>query len=333
MKKEAMYYEKLEGKKVRCFLCPRKCVIKEGEIGNCKVRANIKGKLYSLVYGKPSSLSIDPIEKKPLYHFLPGSNAFSIGTAGCNLHCIYCQNYDISQLGVEEIPHYSFSPKEIVKKALEMKCRVIAYTYNEPTVFYEYMLDIAKIAKKNNLKNIIVSNGFINKEPLKKLLKYVDGVNIDLKSFDNEFYKKYSFSWINPVLESLKIIKKQGVWLEITNLIIPGLNDKAKKIKEMAKWIKDNLGKDVPLHFTAFYPSYKLLDVPPTPKETLFKARDIAKNYLDFVYIGNIINEAGNTYCPKCKALLIRRVGFNVLENNIKNGKCYKCGKKIPGVW
>ena len=331
--KEALYYEKLREKKVRCLLCPRKCIIKEGDVGNCRVRININGILYSLVYGKPCSVAIDPIEKKPLFHFLPGSKAFSLGTVGCNLHCVYCQNYDISQAKVEEVPFYRISPEEVVKKALEMECRVMAYTYSEPTVFYEYMLDIAKVARRNKIKNVIVSNGFINEEPLKKLLGFIDGANIDLKAFDDEFYRKYTSSWLEPVLKSLRIIKEREVWLEITNLIIPGLNDKAEKIEEMVKWIRDNLGKDVPLHFTAFYPSYKLLDVPPTPEEILFKARDIAKNYLDFVYVGNIINEAENTYCPKCGAVLIKRIGFDVIENNIKNGKCNKCGKKIPGVW
>jgi pyruvate formate lyase activating enzyme len=226
------------------------------------------------------------------------------------------------------------SPEQVLENAINNDCKIIAYTYNEPTVFYEYMIECAKLAKKKGIKNVIVSNGFINQEPLKELCKYIDGANIDLKSFDNAFYKKITNSWIQPVLESLKILKKNNVWLEITMLIIPKLNDDPEKIKEMCNWIKKNLGKDVPLHFTAFYPCYKLMDYPRTKAEILIKARKIALGIgLKYVYIGNLPSENGNnTYCPKCKKLLIERSGFGITKNNIKNSKC-DCGEKIQGVF
>ena len=332
--KQALYYKQLENNIVQCELCPKKCVIKEGKTGDCRTRKNIKGELISLVYGRAVAFNIDPIEKKPLYHFLPGSKAFSIGTTGCNLHCQHCQNYDTSQAEANEFNGHTLLPEDIVKIAKDKKCESISYTYNEPTVFYEYMLDSAKIAKKQGIKNTIVSNGFINKEPLKELCKYIDAANIDLKSFNNDFYKKTCGAWLEPVLNSLKILKENNIWLEITNLIIPTLNDDLKEIKKMCMWIKENLGKDVPLHFSAFYPTYKLLDKPRTSEQILMKARDIAlKEGLEFVYVGNIQTEANNTYCPNCNELLIKRDGFFVAENKIENNQCYKCNRKIAGVF
>jgi len=331
--KEAMYYKKSKSH-LQCVLCPKNCVIKENQFGFCGVRKNIKNKLYSLVYSKPISVAIDPIEKKPLYHFLPGTKSFSIGTVGCNLRCKHCQNWQTSQAKPRHYPTSTLEPEDIVKEAIKNDCKSISYTYNEPTIFYEFMLDTAKLAKKDNLKNTMVTNGFINKEPLKKLLPHMDAANIDLKAFDDQFYREITSAWLEPVLESIKIMSKK-IWIEITNLIIPTLNDDPKKIKEMCKWIRNNVGADVPLHFTAFYPTYKLTDIPPTQSETLFKARDVAlKEGLNHIYVGNIMSgEANNTYCKKCKKLIIERSHFWVHKNNIENGKCAFCGEKIAGIW
>ena len=328
--KEASYYKKLDKNLTQCQLCPQFCCIKPGNFGDCKVRKNEKGVLYSMVYGKPCSINIDPIEKKPLYHFLPGEAAFSIGTTGCNLHCLFCQNWSTSQANTEDAQTMDLSPEEAVVLAISKNCKVIAYTYNEPVIFFEYVLDTAKLARKKGLKNVLVSNGYINPEPLKELCKYIDAANIDLKSFNPEFYKKYCFGELKPVLETLKLLKKKKVWIEITNIIIPELNDDLKEIEEMCKWIAKELGKDVPLHFSRFHPCYKMQDKAPTPVETLHKIRDIAKQHLNYVYIGNVL-EKGETYCPECGQLLVERTLY--LENNyLKNGEC-KCGKKIAGVW
>lgn len=332
--KEALYYKKLKDNMVQCFLCPHNCVIKENNTGFCYVRKNIKGKLYSLVYGKTVSAQIDPIEKKPLYHFLPGSRAFSIGTVGCNLRCKHCQNWQTSQAKPGEFFTRGLLPEEIIDEAINQNCRSISYTYNEPTIFYEYMLDTAKLAKKKGIKNTMVTNGFIKQEPLQELCKYINGVNCDLKSFEDSFYKKICSARLPPVLETLKTLKKNNIWFEITNLIIPTLNDDFKKIKEMCVWIKKNLGVESPMHFTAFYPCYKLSDLPPTPSSILIKARKIALDLgFNYVYIGNVYaKEGNNTYCTKCGELLIERYGFSVLTNNIQKGKC-SCGQKIAGVW
>lgn len=332
--KEASYYKKLKDETVQCVLCPKECVIKKDSYGFCNARKNINGKLYSVVYSNPCAVHIDPIEKKPLYHFLPGSKALSVGTIGCNLECKHCQNWTMSRAKPEEITIQNISPEEIVEIAIKNNCKIISYTYNEPTVFFEYMLDCAKIAKKKGLKNTIVSNGFINEEPLKELCKYIDGANIDLKAFNNKFYKDTCSAWLEPVLNSLKILKQKKVWLEVTNLIIPTLNDDLDEIKKMCIWIKENLGIDVPLHFTGFYPSYKLLNLPGTSPEILKKARKAALNIgIKYSYVGNVFAaEENNTYCPKCGKLLIERSGFDTIKNNIKNNKC-SCGEKIEGVF
>jgi pyruvate formate lyase activating enzyme len=332
--KEALYYKRLKDKIVRCELCPRGCVIKENRYGNCGVRQNKKGKLYSLVYGKPCSRAIDPIEKKPLFHFLPGSMSYSIATVGCNFHCLFCQNYTISQAKPDEIPSMNLQSEEVVKEAIKNNCKSIAYTYTEPTIFYEYMIDIAKIAKKKGLKNVIVSNGFINEEPLKELCKYIDAANIDLKGNDRFYKEMTGGGFLKPILKNLKILKENNVWLEITNLIIPGYNDNEKEIKKICLWIKENLGEEVPLHFSRFFPYYRLTDIKPTPQETLEKVKKTAEKIgLKYVYIGNIsVDKAENTYCPKCKRLLVERHGFGVLRNEIKNDKC-SGGTKIAGIW
>lgn len=332
--KEALWWKKQKENKAQCFLCPRNCVIPDGETGFCGVRQNNKGKLYSLVYGKTTGIQIDPIEKKPLYHFLPGSAAFSVGTVGCNLVCQHCQNWATSQSKPGNWHSYDITPEEIVQKAKQENCESIAYTYNEPTIFGEFVLDTAKLARKKGIKNVLVTNGFTGDDARLDFCKYIDAANVDLKAFDNEFYKKYSGAWLEPVLESLKIYKRKKVWTEATNLIIPKLNDSMEKIKEMAAWIKDNIGTDIPLHFSAFYPAYKLQDMPPTSAATLLEARKIAMSCgLKYVYIGNVATaDEENTFCPKCGKIIIERANFTILQNNIKQGKC-ECGEKIQGVW
>lgn len=331
--KECLYYKKLKENNVQCQLCPRFCVIKEGLRGNCGVRANKNGILYSLVYGKPVSARADPIEKKPLFHFLPGTKSYSIGTAGCNLHCLYCQNWEISQCRPEEAQSLNLTPEQIVKNARKENCKSIAFTYTEPTVFYEYMLDIAKLAKKEGIKTILVNNGYINEGPLKELCKYISAANIDLKAFTDKFYKDICSGSLKPVLNSLKILKKKKVWLEITNLIISGKNDNMEEIEKMCRWVRKELGKETPLHFSRAFPMYKLLNIDITPEKTLLNAKNIADKYLDYVYIGNIKTIKGDdSYCPKCKELAIERDGYLILQNNLIKGKC-KCGEKVPGVW
>ncbi len=333
--KEALFYKKLKSKQVQCELCPKYCVITDGNRGNCGVRENKEGKLFTLVYAKACSANLDPILKKPFYHFLPGEMAFSIATVGCNLHCKFCQNWTISQAKPEDVSAMDLPPTAVVEETKRANARIISYTYVEPVIFYEYMLDAAKLAKKAGLRNTIVSNGFINPEPLKQLCKYIDAANIDLKSISDKFYRETCGAWLAPVLETIKTLHKKGIWLELTNLIIPTLNDSLKDIKALIAWVKKNVGLDVPLHFTAFYPCYKLAHLPPTPPEILLKARQLAlKAGLKYVYAGNILNvETNSTYCPKCRKLLIRRIGFTVAENNIEKGKCKFCGESIAGVW
>jgi len=335
--KQAMFWGKRKGKKdktVQCHLCPRHCVIKDKARGNCRVRENRNGKLYSLVYGEACAVAVDPIEKKPLFHFLPGTTAYSIGTAGCNLHCKFCQNWTTSQANPEDVITEKLSPKQIVENAAKAGCKSIAYTYNEPIVYYEYALDTAKIARKKGLKNVIVCSGFINQEPLLEWCKYIAAANIDLKGFNDKFYKEITGGWLEPVLETIKTLHEKKVWLELTNLIIPKHNDDIKLIKKMCGWIIENIGKDVPLHFSAFYPCYLMSNLAQTPPETVLKAVNVAKKAgLNYVYAGNIpVEKEGNTYCHECKDLLIKRQWFNILENRIKNGKCTN-GHKIPGVW
>jgi len=333
--KEAMYYLVEKGV-VKCVLCPRNCFVKDGELGFCRVRKAENGKLYSTVYGKVAGgLAVDPIEKKPLFHFLPGSSVLSFGTVGCNLHCKHCQNWNTSQMESGQAFEKTVTPKEIIKAAKDNDCDSIAYTYNEPTIFYEFMLNTAKLAKKAGIKNIMVTNGFINPEPLKELLPFIDGVNVDLKGFTNPFYGKVTTAWLEPVLETIKTLKKNNIWLEITNLIIPSLNDDFELIKKMCEWIKKEVGVDVPLHFSAFHPDFELSHIPRTPLPALLNAYNIAKAIgLNYVYVGNVIARGyENTFCPKCNALLIERIGFNVSQSNIIKGKCNNCNTKVPGVF
>ncbi len=335
---EASYYEKKPDNKVQCRLCPRNCIIPEGKRGNCQTRENINGVLYSLVYGKPCAVNVDPVEKKPLFHFMPGSMTYSIGTAGCNLHCKHCQNFDISQNPIEVTGHIDLPPEKVVEEAIANDCPSISYTYNDPVVFTEYVIDTARLARKKGLKNIFVTNGYINQKPLLDLCKVIDAAHVDLKCFDDKFYMEISGgAHLQPVLDTLKTMKKQGVWFEIINLIIPTVNDNMETIEKMCIWIKNELGNDTVLHFSRFFPFYQMSHLPPTSVETLEKAREIAKKHLDFVYVGNVYIEDGeNTYCPNCKSLLIRRSGFGVTENKVKPGspgKCFKCGNRISGVF
>jgi pyruvate formate lyase activating enzyme len=333
--KEAYYYQELGDSEVQCLLCPRECILAEGERGICGVRQNIKGKLYTLVYGRPVAVHVDPIEKKPISHMLPGSKSFSIATAGCNLGCRFCQNWQISQVLPEEIRSYDLPPEKVVQLALENNCQSIAYTYSEPTIFYEYMIETAKLAHQKGLKNIYVTSGYINPEPLRELCKYIDAANLDIKGFTEDYYRKYCLGKLQPVLESAKIMQEEGVWIELTNLILPTINDDMEVIREMCEWIIKNLGPDVPLYFSRFYPAYKITHLPPTPVETLEKAREIALGVgLHYVYIGNVPgNPAEHTYCPNCGKLLIQRVGFFVTTNNLNEDRCPSCGEKIPGIW
>ncbi len=333
--REAKYYKKLDDNYVQCLLCPRKCMLPPGATGFCRNRKNIDGKLYTLVYGRLCSVNIDIIEKAPFYHVLPGSKRLACAAVSCNLRCKYCQNWHISQVGPGEVPEYYIPPEELVKIAKKYGLKIICFTYTEPTVCYEYMLDVFKIAKKEGLITTIVSNGYINPEPLKELLKYTDAIKIDLKGFTEDFYREVSMGDLKSVLRTLKIIKKSGVWLEIVNLVVPTLNDNPEDIRRMCEWIRDSLGPDVPVHFTRFHPDYKLTNLPATPIKTLERAVKIAKEVgLHYVYIGNVPGHPyNNTYCPYCGKLLIRRVGLTVLENHIKDGKCPYCGHKIPGLW
>lgn len=335
--KEALYYQKSGTRKgiVSCQLCPRECLIPKDETGFCRARKNMKGTLYSLGYAQPCAIHVDPVEKKPFFHVYPKSLSFSIASAGCNLRCMFCQNWQISQVSPLETVNQHAPPEKIVAAAVANGCRSIAYTYTEPTNFYEYMLDVAKIARSKGILNVNHSNGYINQEPLKELCKYLDAANIDLKGFSNEFYSKLCKGELKPVLETIKTLRRSGVWVEITNLIIPSHNDDPVLIRKMCEWIKGEVGMDTPIHFSRFHPLYKLTGIPATPVSTLDKAREIAlKAGLQFPYVGNVPGHPGeNTYCPKCGRLLIKRVGYTILENKIKGGRCGYCSEKIGGLW
>ncbi|MBD3313558.1 AmmeMemoRadiSam system radical SAM enzyme [Candidatus Woesearchaeota archaeon] len=320
---------------VHCHLCPHNCIIQEGMKGICRVRKNIKGSLYSLSYGRALSSHVDPIEKKPLFHFLPGTESYSVGTAGCNLRCEHCQNWEISQASPEDFPAPETKPESIVESAKEAGCPSISYTYTEPTIFYEYVMDIASLARDEGIRNIMVTNGFIEEKPLLELYPIIDAANVDLKGFNEEFYTKGCGAELEKVLKALKLMKKTGTWIEITNLLIPTKNDDPKEIKDMCEWIVSELGESTPLHFSRFFPMYKLKSIQPTPAEKLSEAKNIAeKAGLRFVYIGNIPTEKdSNTYCPKCGKLIVARSGFGIVSDNIRQGRCIYCKQQIQGVW
>jgi pyruvate formate lyase activating enzyme len=333
-RKVAMFQEET-ARGIMCRICPNECVLKEGEISKCNNRKVYKSKLYTMAYGNPCSVNVDPIEKKPLYHFLPGSRAFSIATAGCNLACLNCQNWTISQTSPDKTRNYELAPEQVVEECVKNNCSSIAYTYSEPITFYEYALDTAILAKKAGIKNIFKSNGYIYPEPLRKLSSVIDAANIDLKAFNESTYLKLTGGKLQPVLDCLKICKETGIWLEITHLIIPTWTDKPEEIRKMCKWLNDNGFANTPLHFSRFYPLYKLEQLPPTPVDILNKAATIAADEgLKYVYVGNVPgNETANTKCPSCGTINVKRQGYRILFNNIKNGDCANCGKKIDGIW
>ena len=329
------YFTSLAEGKIQCELCPHRCRVDKGKRGLCRVRENRDGKYYSLVYGNPCAVHLDPIEKKPFFHVLPGTTSYSLATAGCNFQCLFCQNWEISQAFPEDVYSQDFSPETVVREAKETGARSVAYTYVEPTIFYEYMFDIASLARKSGLLNVYHSNGFINPDPLKHLCKVLDAANIDLKGFTGDFYHQVCGGGLAPVLETLKILRKESVHVEITNLIIPTKNDDLSGLREMCLWIKKELGADTPIHFSRFYPLYKLKTLPPTPISTLETAREVGLSAgLEYVYVGNVPGHKGeNTFCPKCGKTIMQRTGYMVGEINLKSGKCRYCGKPISGIW
>lgn len=332
---EAILWKEKPNNQVECILCGHRCQISEGKRGACGVRENRKGRLYSLVYGQAISVAIDPIEKKPLFHFLPGSISLSVATVGCNLHCLHCQNHSISQMPYESgrIEGSWIEPKQIIDIAVKKECQSISYTYTEPTVFFEYAQDIGLLAKEKGIKNVFVTNGLLSKEAIDKASSWLDGANVDLKSFRSSWYKQVCKGPIQAVLESIPRMKERGIWIEVTTLIIPDGNDSDEELKEIAKFIRD-IDKGIPWHITRFHPCYKMLDRPVTPISTLHRAREIGLNMgLKYVYIGNIWGDKGeHTYCPKCGHRIITRYGFNLEEINIKDKKCKFCNEPIDGV-
>ncbi|MEJ2718406.1 MAG: AmmeMemoRadiSam system radical SAM enzyme [Deltaproteobacteria bacterium] len=318
-----------------CELCPKACRITEGYSGDCRSRIVVDGELRAVTYGRPCAIHIDPVEKKPLFHFLPGSRIFSVATAGCNLHCKGCQNWTISQAAPQDIRNTHLPPKKLVDLAASRRCHSIAYTYTEPMTFYEYVLDTSRLAREKGLRNVTVTAGYINRKPLEMLCTVVDASNTDLKAFSDTFYRDMCDATLKPVLDGMVLMKERGVWLEVTNLVIPTFNDDLEMIRKMCRWMLANLGADTPLHFSRFYPMYKLRNLPPTPVEKLMRAREEAREIgLHYVYVGNVLGtDAENTYCPEDGTLLIGRVGYTIKENNLKDGKCPQCGHEIPGVW
>ena len=333
--KLSFYQERVEGKSVRCRLCPHNCLIQDGKYGICGTRVNSEGFLYSVSFGNPCSVSIDPIEKKPLFHFFPGESIFSLATAGCNFRCLNCQNWEISQSSPSEINHYNLSPEDVVEKAIDSHTKLIAFTYTEPTVFYEYMFEIAQKACEKGMKTVLISNGYINQQPLLDLIPYLDAANIDLKCFDDAMYHELTGGHLQSVLDTLKILKKSNVWLEITTLLIPTYNDKPEQIQSMCNWLVENGFDDTPLHFSRFFPAYKLTHISITPEKTLIQAKNIAeKTGMKFVYIGNNPQlRSENTLCPNCKRTIVVWDGYVVVKNDILAGKCKFCNETISGVW
>ena len=332
---EARWWEPEPDGRVHCYLCPRHCHIGDGQAGFCFIRVNQGGRLYSLGYGSPAALQIDPIEKKPLNHFLPGTRIFSLGTAGCNMGCFFCQNWDISKSKHDQVHSTRVAPEDVPLLALQYGCSSIAFTYNEPTIWGEYVVDICGAAKRHGVSTVMVSNGYITREAFHDIYDHVDAANIDLKAFTEGFYGKITLTHLAPVLEMLQWLKNEtNVWFELTNLMIPTLNDDPAETRRLADWVREHLGPDVPLHFTAFHPDFKLRDKPRTPSETLHRARAIALDAgLHYVYEGNITAGAGNTNCPRCGVVLIRRSWHNVIENRLADGACPDCGQPIPGRW
>lgn len=333
--KEALLYEELSHRRVQCHLCGHRCVIPEGELGVCHVRQNSGGVLQSLVYGSAISANVDPIEKKPLYHFNPGSQAYSIATMGCNFKCKWCQNWEMAQgprhQGLAEVRQTT--PEEVVAAAQATGSESIAYTYTEPTVFFEYCYDIARLARAAGIANVFVTNGYMTPEMLAMLHPYLDAANVDLKAFRKSTYHRLVGASLGPVLESMKLLKKYGVWLEVTTLVIPGLNDDREELREIAEFIAGELGVETPWHISRFFPHYQMANTPATPAEIMQTAYELGKEAgLDYVYLGNVGGES-NTACPACDEILVRRQGYRIEKNNIREGICANCRQAIAGVW
>jgi len=332
---EAKFYQKLQNRKIKCKLCPRECVVGDKERGYCGVRENRGGTYYTLVHSRVCAAHVDPVEKKPLFHYLPGSTAFSIATAGCNVNCKFCQNWDISQSRPEHIPAQYAPPKRVAELAKQYDCPTIAYTYSEPVIFAEFLMDAADAGHEAGVRSVVVSNGYMQEEALKTAYGKMDAVKIDLKAFTEKYYRDVVTGQLKPVLDSLVTLKKMGKWTEIVYLVLPGMNDGDEEFRGLATWIKTNLGEDVPLHFTQFHPQYLLKNLPITPVPTLERAKAIADaEGLHYVYIGNVPGHpAQNTYCPQCRKMLVERVGFTASEMLIRKGRCPFCLHPIPGVW
>ena len=332
--REARYYDKIGEKKIICKLCPHECRIADLERGTCGVRENRDGIYYTLVYGNPCSAHVDPIEKKPVFHYYPTSQSFSIATAGCNFVCRFCQNWEISQKRPEQVKTIDLFPAEVIRAARRYGCRTVAHTYTEPVIFFEYMLDCAIEGQKKNIPNIMISNGYIQEKPMRELCKYLGAVKIDLKAFTEKFYKEQCSGTLKPVLDCLLVLKDEGIWFEIVVLIIPTLNDSKQEIHQMTRWIVRELGPDVPVHFSRYYPTFMLKNIPPTPPSLLERARKIAMDKgVRYAYIGNILSDSSNTYCHSCAKLLIERYGFSTSLKGMNKNKCKYCGETIPGVF
>jgi len=334
-RKLSPYFTPLSKNRIRCDLCPRSCEVEDGERGHCRVRENRGGRYYSLVYGNPCAVRVDPIEKKPFYHVLPASTSFSIATAGCNLNCKFCQNWEISQAQPDDTFNYDLTPEQVVALARTSQCRSIASTYVEPTIFLEYMLEIGRICQEADILKVMHSNGFIHEAPLRDLCRVLDAACIDLKGFSEEYYREMTGGSLEPVLATLKRLRELKVHTEIVNLVVPGKNDSPEQVRAMCRWIRAELGPDVPVHFSRFYPLYQLKSLPPTPVATLEQAWKIAgEEGLHFVYIGNIPgHSAEHTQCPQCRTVVIERVGYRVRLTRLDNGKCRNCGTLLPGIW
>lgn len=334
--KIAKWWEPNENGKLLCTLCPRFCTIGEDQIGFCFIRQNIGGKLFSIGYGRPTGFAIDPIEKKPLNHFLPGTTILSFGTAGCNLGCKFCQNWSISKAKLNSVRSKYVSPEEVVALAIKHKTPSIAFTYNDPVIFGEYVIDVSKIAREEKINSVMVTAGYIEKTARKEVFEFIDAANVDLKSFSEMFYHKLTFSHLAPVLDTLLWLKNEtNIWLEITTLLIPNENDSEDEIKRMCDWILTNLGSEVPFHFTAFHPDFKLIDKKATPSSTVITARQLALQMgIKHCYTGNVYHpESQSTYCSKCRSILIERNWHSVTSVNVSSGLCKNCGTKVPGKY
>lgn len=334
-KKLSPFYKPLKDGFIECTLCPHRCRVGPGERGTCGVRQNDKGRYYTLVYGNPCAVHVDPIEKKPLFHVLPGSASFSLATAGCNFHCQFCQNWEISQKSPDETINLPLGPEQVAAEAKAAGALSVASTYVEPTIFMEYMLDIGRAVKKAGILKVMHSNGFMNPEPLGQLVKVLDAACIDLKSSRPEFYQTVCQGGLAPVKETLRRLFAAKVHVEVVHLMIPTLNDRLDETKDLIRFVRDELSPEVPLHLTRFYPQYKLQNLPPTPIGTLTRARQTAMDMgLKYVYLGNVPGNPGeNTFCPDCRSLLIERVGYHVRQVNLKKGRCPKCGRAVYGIW